>query len=63
MTFNITIMDCNHKHVADLMTATVSDIMKLLDKGMIVINQMDRSEITKESLMAMTGVSDGMIEM
>jgi hypothetical protein len=63
MTYNITIMDANHKHVGDLMTATQSDIINLLNKGMIVINQMDGSEITKETLMDTVGVSDGLIEM
>ena len=56
-------MDANHKHVGDLMTATQSDIINLLNKGMIVINQMDGSEITKETLMDTVGVSDGLIEL
>ena len=61
--FNISILDENHKHVGDLMTASVEEIKRLLDKGMIVINQMDHTEITHETLMNMTGVSDGMIQM
>ena len=61
MTFIISILDNNRKHVGDLQTATVEDIKNLLNKGMIVINQMDGTEITMESLNNMIGVSDGLI--
>ena len=61
MTFIISILDNNHKHVGDLQTATMEDIKNLLNKGMIVINQMDGTEITMESLNNMIGVSDGLI--
>lgn len=61
MTFIISILDNNRKHVGDLQTATMEDIKNLLNKGMIVINQMDGTEITMESLNNMIGVSDGLI--
>lgn len=63
MTFNIKILDSNHKHVGDLMTATVDQIKNLLDKGMIIINRLDDTEITHETIMNMAGVSDGFVEM
>jgi hypothetical protein len=63
MTYNINILDENHQHVGDLMTASVSDITRLLDKGMIVVDKITGQEITREMLMDTIGVSDGMIEM
>jgi hypothetical protein len=45
------------------MTASIQDIINLIDKGMIVINVMDNTEFTKESLMNTVGVSDGLIEL
>ena len=63
MTYNINILDENHQHVGDLMTASASDITRLLDKGMIVVDKITGQEITREMLMATIGVSDGMIEM
>ena len=63
MTYNIRILDVNHKHVGDLMTASINDITNLLDKGMIIINQLDGSEITRDTLMNNVGVSDGLIEL
>lgn len=63
MTYNINILDENHQHVGDLMTASVGDITKLLDKGMIVVDKISGNEITREMLMNTVGVSDGMIEL
>jgi len=63
MTYNVKILDSNRKHVGALMTASVQDIINLIDKGMIVINVMDNMEFTKESLMNTVGVSDGLIEL
>jgi hypothetical protein len=61
MTYNVKILDSNRKHVGALMTASVQDIINLIDKGMIVVNVMDNTEFTKESLMNTVGVSDGLI--
>lgn len=63
MTYNVKILDSNRKHVGALMTASVQDIINLIDKGMIVVNVMDNTEFTKESLMNTVGVSDGLIEL
>ena len=63
MTYNVKILDSNRKHVGALMTASVQDIINLIDKGMIVVNVMDNMEFTKESLMNTVGVSDGLIEL
>lgn len=63
MTYNINILDENHQHVGDLMTASAGDIIKLLDKGMIVVDKISGNEITREMLMNTVGVSDGMIEL
>lgn len=59
--YAIKIVDANGKNVGELMTASLSDIMSLMDKGMTVIDQNTGMEYTKEGVCSMMGVSEGVM--
>ena len=58
MTYTIQIFDGNHKNVGELMTASLTDIMALLNKGMIVVNKETGQEFTQSDVCSMIGVSE-----
>lgn len=58
MTFNIQIFDMNRNHIADFMNASVDDVMKYLNKGLIVVNLLTGQELREEDLLNMVGVAD-----
>lgn len=63
MTFNVQIFDNHRNHIADFMNATVDDVMKYLNKGLIVVNLLTGQELREEDLVNMIGVSDSVISL
>lgn len=61
MTYAIQIFDNNHKNVGELMTASLTDIMSLLNKGMHVVDKATGREFDINTVCQMIGVSDGAI--
>lgn len=62
MGYQIKIKDSNDQIIGEMMSAETSDITKLIDKGMKVINVQTNTEITKEDLFMESGTSDGFME-
>lgn len=62
MTFDVQVFDTNHNHLADMMQATTEDILKLIRKGMVVINQSTGTELHEQDILSMVGCSDCVIE-
>jgi len=60
-TFSIKIEDSSGKHVGQLMTASLSDIISLMDKGMTIIDTNTNTPFTREGIYSMMGVSDGVM--
>jgi hypothetical protein len=61
MTYSIQIYDNKHEVIGELMTASVSDILKLINKGFHVVDKLTGNELTEAQLTSMIGVSDGLI--
>ena len=59
--FAINIEDENGKHVGELMTASLSDILSLINKGMTVIDKESGEVYTPDQVCSMMGVSDGLV--
>ena len=58
MTYAIQLFDNTHHIVGELMTASLSDILTYLNKGLIVIDKTTNQEFDKETVAQMIGVSD-----
>lgn len=61
MIYAIQIKDSTNKNVGELMTASISDILALLNKGMIVTDKNTGHQFTIEEVSSMIGVSDGLV--
>lgn len=59
--FPIKILDDKGKVIGELMTATNSDVAKLINKGFTVVNIETNQVMTLESVTDTLGVSDGTI--
>lgn len=59
--YAIKIIDTNGKAVGELMTASLSDVLSLMDKGMTVIDQNTGTPFTREGVCSMMGVSEGVM--
>ena len=59
--FPIKILDDKGKVIGELMTATNSDVAKLINKGFTVVNIETNQVMTLESVTDTFGVSDGTI--
>lgn len=62
MGYQIKIKDKNDQIIGEMMSAEVSDITKLINKGMKVINVQTNEEITTDNLFMESGTSDGFVE-
>lgn len=62
MGYQIKIKDSNDQIIGEMMTADNDDIIKLLNKGMKVINVQTNEEFKKEEIIQECGVSDGLME-
>lgn len=62
MGYQIKIKDSNDEIIGEMMTAENCDIIKLLDKGLKVINVQTNEEFNKDTLIQESGISDGLIE-
>lgn len=62
MGYQIKIKDTNDEIIGELMSADNSDIIKLINKGLRVVNVQTNEEFDKDELMMESGVSDGLIE-
>lgn len=62
MTYQVDILDSSNNHIGELMTASDSDILKLINKGLIVINKSNGQVIQESAVVDSIGVSDGIIE-
>jgi len=60
-TYSITILDKNHKKVGELMTATGTEVLSLINKGFTVEDKASGKQITEDSINTVMGVSDGLI--
>jgi hypothetical protein len=59
---NITVYDRNSGQViAELMTASTNDVLKFIEKGFKVVDNLTKQEITESQVLSMTGVSDCVI--
>lgn len=61
MTYSIKIIDSMGKPVGELMTASSTDILSLLNKGMMVIDQNTGQSITEEQVCSVIGVSESVV--
>lgn len=59
--YAIDIIDSSGKHVGELMTATPSDIVSLLNKGMTVIDKSTGHQYELNEVCSMIGVSEGIV--
>ena len=62
MTYSIIILDNHGKKVGELMTATSDEVIKLMNKGFIVIDRASGISLTEQDVMSAVGVSDGVID-
>lgn len=62
-TYSIQIVDDSGNQIGELMTATPNEIIKLINKGFIVIDKMTGSRLTEQMMTSVVGVSDGLINM
>lgn len=62
MGYQIKIKDTKDEIIGELMSADNSDIIKLINKGLKVVNVQTNEEFNKDELMMEQGVSDGLIE-
>lgn len=60
-TYSIIILDNQGKKIGELMTASCTEIMKLINKGFSVIDRLTNQQLTEASMSSMVGVSDGLI--
>lgn len=60
-TYSINILDQQGKKIGELMTATQTEIMQLINKGFTVIDRTTSQPITEASMTSTIGVSDGLI--
>ena len=60
-TFSIKIEDSSGKCVGKLMTASLTDIISLMDKGMTIIDNNTNMPFTREGVYSMMGVSEGVM--
>lgn len=59
---NITVYDkSSGQVVANLMTATPSDVLKFIQKGYKVVDNMTRTELFESDVLSMIGASDCVI--
>lgn len=63
MTRSIKILDTDQKPIGELMTASDTDILKYLAKGLIVVDKKTGTLITESDVTNSIGVSDGEIIM
>ena len=61
--YSITILDRNGKKIGELMTATQSDIMKLINKGFTVVDNSTGMNMTSELMSSTIGVSECIINL
>lgn len=62
MTYAIKILDSNGSLIGKLVAATSEDVMKFINKGLIVIDIATNEQITMEMITSKIGVSDGFID-
>jgi len=62
MGYQIKIKDKDDQIIGEMMSAENSEIIKLLNKGLKVIDVQTNEEFNKESLIMESGVSDGFME-
>jgi hypothetical protein len=62
MGYQIKIKDNKNEIIGEMMSADNSDIIKLINKGLRVVNVQTNEEFNKDSLIMESGVSDGLIE-
>ena len=62
MGYQIKIKDKDDQIIGEMMSAENSEIIKLLNKGLKVIDVQTNEEFDKESLIMESGVSDGFME-
>lgn len=62
MSYSIIILDNHGKKVGELMTATSDEVIKLMNKGFIVIDRSSGISLTEQDVMSTVGVSDGVID-
>lgn len=61
MTYAIQLFDQTRHNVGELMTASATDILTFLNKGLIVVDKATGQEFNKETISAMIGVSESVI--
>lgn len=61
MTYSIQILDNHGNLIGELMTASSSDVMKFINKGLTVIDKLTGQPISIETVNQAVGVSDGLI--
>ena len=62
MTYSIQILDNHGNLIGELMTASLSDVMKFINKGLTVVNKLTGQPISTETVNQTIGVSDGLID-
>lgn len=62
MSYSIIILDIFGKKIGELMTATSDEVIKLMNKGFIVIDRASGISLTEQDVMSAVGVSDGVID-
>ena len=62
MTYAIKILDSNGSLIGKLVAATSEDVIKFINKGLIVIDIATNEQITMEKVTSKIGVSDGFID-
>lgn len=60
-TYAIDILDKQNKKIGELMTATTTEILQLINKGFLIIDKVTNQEITENMLTATVGVSECII--
>lgn len=59
---NITVYNkTNGQVVAELMTATTGDVLKFIQKGFKVVDNMTKEELTESAVLSMVGTSECVI--
>lgn len=59
--YSINILDQQGKKVGELMTATSTEVLQLINKGFTVIDRTTGQQITDTSVSSTIGVSEGLI--
>ena len=60
-TYAIDILDKQNKKIGELMTANMSEILQLINKGFTIVDKATNQQITENMLLATVGVSECII--